>query len=106
MLNVGRTDNGLAVLQTRSPDDRENDWADNAFDVSIRQVHTLTLHLDDVHIRDAYIVRLGECTCVGDSIYNGDRIEDPHCFLYRSIHLPSYSYVQYCSCTAHFLNSC
>ena len=87
MLNVSRTDTGLAVLQTRSPDDRESDWVGNAFDVSIRQLHTLALHLDE------YIVRLGECTCVGDSNCNGDRIEDPHCFLYRSIHLPSYSYM-------------
>ena len=84
LAQIGRTENGMTVLWTRSPDDRESDWMGNALDVSIRQLHTLALHLDDVRTCDGSIVRLGKCTCVvgdGNSNYNRDDnyIEDhPH----------------------------
>ena len=64
LAQVGRTENGMKLLRTRSTDDRVNDWMGNALDVSIRQLHTLALHLDDVQTREGSIVRLGgECKC-------------------------------------------
>jgi len=73
LAQVGRTENGMKLLRTRSTDDRVNDWMGNALDVSIRQLHTLALHLDDVQTREGSIVRLGgKCTCGVDAVNSND----------------------------------
>jgi hypothetical protein len=64
---VGRTQEGMRVLRARTMDDPENsDWMGNTLDVSIRQLHALALHLDDIRTRHGSILRLGECTCGSD----------------------------------------
>eukprot|EP00536_Pseudo-nitzschia_multiseries_P016073 jgi/Psemu1/44831/gm1.44831_g len=81
LAQVGRTERGMEILRTRLPDNRNSDWMGNALDVSIRQLHTLVLHLDDVRTRHGSIVRLGECTCSRDENYDGDDDiinDDPH----------------------------
>jgi len=77
LAQVGRTEQGMEILRTRSLDDRQSDWMGNALDVSIRHLHTLSLHLDDVHARHGSIARLGECTCAGDRNYVYYQ-DDPH----------------------------
>jgi len=63
LAQIGRTESGMKLLRTRSLDDRENDWMGNVLDISIRQLHTLALHLDDVQTSEGSIMRLGRCTC-------------------------------------------
>jgi hypothetical protein len=61
---VGRTQEGMRVLRSRTMDDAEkSDWMGNTLDVSIRQLHALALHLDDIRTRHGSILRLGDCTC-------------------------------------------
>ena len=61
LVQVGRTRDGMKILRARSLDDKEqNDWMGNALDVSIRQLHTLVLHLDDISTRHGSILRLEE----------------------------------------------
>lgn len=57
LAQIGRTEGGMRILRTRLPDDQRYDWMGNALDVSIRQLHALTLHWDD--IRDGEIVYIG-----------------------------------------------
>jgi hypothetical protein len=58
---MGRTRDGMRILRSRTPDDYErSDWMGNALDVSIRQLHTLALHLEDFRFRHGSILRFEE----------------------------------------------
>lgn len=81
LTQIGRTENGMELLRSRSIDDRESDWMGNALDVSIRQLHTLALHLDDVQTSEGSIVRLGksECNDAVNKSSSNSRIEMHYC---------------------------
>ena len=71
LTQVGKTPGGMRILRSRVPDDlKKSDFMGSALDVSIRQMHTLALHLDDARTRDGSILRFKANT--GGDYYQND----------------------------------
>ena len=72
LTQVGKTRGGMRILRSRMMDYSQSDCMGNALDVSIRQLHTLALHLDDVRTRHGSILRFVENTGGIDDDSNSD----------------------------------
>ena len=67
LTQIGKTRGGMKILRSRVKDYPEKtDWMGNALDVSLRHLHTLSLHLDNVRTRHGSIVRF-DVNNTGDS---------------------------------------
>eukprot|EP00531_Pseudo-nitzschia_arenysensis_P000452 CAMPEP_0116119670 /NCGR_PEP_ID=MMETSP0329-20121206/2767_1 /TAXON_ID=697910 /ORGANISM="Pseudo-nitzschia arenysensis, Strain B593" /LENGTH=1041 /DNA_ID=CAMNT_0003613391 /DNA_START=290 /DNA_END=3415 /DNA_ORIENTATION=- len=78
LTQVGKTREGMEILRSRVLDDFEKgDYMGNAFDVTIRHMHNLTLHLDDARTRHGSILRfeksIGGEYCQNDLLWCGDQ---------------------------------
>ena len=72
LTQIGKSRGGMRILRSRVKDYPEkSDWMGNVLDVSIRHLHTLSLHLDDLPTRHGSIVRLDE-NSTGDDISDHD----------------------------------